>query len=131
MGRYIRLLGGVAISCAVLSGCSNTATVPTGPSAPYAAPQPVPSPPGGFTLSGVVSEVINGQSVPIEGVHVEDSRFHQFVNTGPDGSYRITDVGVDPYIGATIYFAKTGFRSQTRRFVPSGDTRLDISLIRE
>jgi Carboxypeptidase regulatory-like domain len=133
MGRYIRLLGVAAISCAVLSGCGSNSSVlslPTGASsAPQPAPQPTPQPTPATTyaVSGVVSEVVDGHTVPIVGAHVEDSQRHVFVKTGPDGSYTIPDVGGG---AAYIYFAKEGFGMQTRQFNLSGDTRLDITLVR-
>ena len=65
--------------------------------------------------------------MPIEGAHVEDSNRHIFVTTGPDGSYRIPDVSAG---GAFIYFAKTGFTSLSRQFTVTGDTVLDVSLVR-
>ena len=141
MGRYIRLLGVAAISCAVLSGCGSNSSVlslPTGASsAPQPSPQPTPQPTPRptpqptpaitYAVSGVVSEVVDGHTVPIEGAHVEDSQRHVFVKTGPDGSYTIPDVGGG---AAYIYFAKEGFGMQTRQFNLSGDTRLDITLVR-
>jgi Carboxypeptidase regulatory-like domain len=141
MGHYIRLLGVAAISCAVLSGCDSNSSVlslPTGASpappptpqpTPRPTPQPTPQPPPAttFTVSGVVTELVDGHTVPIEGAHVEDSQRHFSVKTGPDGSYTIPGVGGG---GAYIYFAKEGFGMQTRQFNLTGDTRLDITLVR-
>ena len=52
---------------------------------------------------------------------------HVFVTTGPDGSYRIPDLNAG---GASIYFAKAGFSSLSRQFTVTGDTLLDVSLVR-
>jgi hypothetical protein len=76
----------------------------------------------------VVSELVGGQIVPLSDVHVEDSQRHIFVATGRDGSYTISEVGAG---AAYFYFGRTGFRSQTRQFSLTGDTRLDITLVRE
>jgi hypothetical protein len=78
-----------------------------------------------------VSEVVGGQTVPLEGVHVEDSERHVFVKTAADGSYTIADVARSSFGGGYIYFAKQGYRSQSRQFALTGDLRLDVMLVRE
>ena len=83
---------------------------------------------GTFAVSGVVTEVVGGLVVPLQGVHVEDSTRHVFVRTGADGSYTIRDV----YAGAAyLYFAKDGFGAQTRQFTLAGDTRVNMQLARD
>src|SRR5215208_5908284 len=106
MERCIRLLGVALLCCGLLSGCGTdgrslpflTAASPTLP--PTAQP-----PRGPVTVAGVVSEVVSGHTVPLEGVHVEDSERHFFVQTGADGSYTIADVAVSSFGGAYIFFA--------------------------
>jgi hypothetical protein len=78
-----------------------------------------------------VSEVVGGQTVPLEGAHVEDSERHVFVKTAADGSYTIADVARSSFGGAYIYFAKEGYRSQSRQFALAGDLRLDVILVRQ
>jgi hypothetical protein len=137
----LRLLFGiVVISCGVLTGCdqgagSGSLRLPTAASpqpSPGPNPSPSPQPPSGnYAVSGVVSEVVNGQTVPLEGVHVEDSERHVSVKTAADGSYILTEVAISWSGGAYIYVAKPGFRSQSRQFPLLADTRLDITLVRE
>ena len=130
MQHYIRLLGTAVLCCGVLAGCSDTRS-PSFPTAVSPTPQPTPQPLGGVTVSGVVSEVVGGQTVPLEGVHVEDSERHVFVRTAADGSYTIAEVARSSFGGAYIYFAKQGYRSQSRQFALTGDLRLDVMLVRE
>jgi hypothetical protein len=78
-----------------------------------------------------VSEVVGGQTVALEGAHVEDSERHVSVKTGADGSYTIADVAITQFGGAYIYFAKAGYRSQSRIVPVTGDIRLDVTLVRE
>jgi hypothetical protein len=132
MSDRIRLLARNLAVCAaaagVLSGCSDRGPVPvTSPSLVTPGPQPRPTQ-GNYTVSGVVSAVAGAVEQPLEGVHVEDSQRHVFVKTGADGSFTIREVQGG---GAYFYFAKEGFRSQTRQFELSADTRLDIRLVRE
>ena len=130
MQHHIRLLGIAVLCCGVLAGCRDTRS-PSFPTAVSPTPQPTPQPPGSVTVSGVVSEVVGGQTVPLEGVHVEDSERHVFVRTAADGSYTITEVARSSFGGAYIYFAKQGYRSQSRQFALTGDLRLDVMLVRE
>ena len=134
MQRDMRRLTVAVICCALLAACgvdSRSPTAATPPVQPQALPQPTPPPPGGFTVSGVVSEVISGQTVPLEGVHVEDSERHVFVNSGADGSYTITEVAVSYLGGASIYFAKAGYTSQVRRIPLTANMRVDVVLVRQ
>ena len=135
MRRYIRQLGLAAVCCALLAGCgSDSRPSPTAPPpTPQPSPQPTPQPPGptGFTVSGVVSDVIGGQTVPLAAAHVEDSERHVFVKTGVDGSYTIRDVAISAFGGAYIYFAKEGYGSQVRQFPLTGEHRLDVTLVRQ
>ena len=129
MERYPRLLVIAVLCCGVLAGCgtdSRSQPLPT-------APSPASQPPGPthFTVSGVVSEVIGGQTVALESAHVEDSERHVSVKTGADGSYTIADVAITQFGGAYIYFAKAGYRSQSQIVPLTGDTRLDVTLVRE
>lgn len=132
MERYPRLFLIAVLSCGVLAGCGTDSSSLPFPTAPSQA-QPTPQPPGQshFTVSGVVSEVIGGQTVALESAHVEDSERHVSVKTGADGSYTIADVAITQFGGAYIYFAKVGYRSQSRIVPLTGDIRLDVTLVRE
>ena len=132
MRCYIRLLGVAAVCSGVLAGCgTDSGSLPT-PTAASPTPQPNPPTQRTFTVSGVVSELVGGQIVPLEGAHVEDSERHVAVKTGRDGSYTIADVANSPSLGnAYIYFAKEGYRSQSRQFLLTSDSRLDMTLVRE
>ena len=125
----LRNLGVCAIACGLLSGCGGDLgpPSPTGVSSSPVVTQP-PIPQGTFTVSGVVSEVVGDVMMPLEAVHVEDSMRHYFVKTGSDGSYTIRDVAAG---AAYFYIAKEGFLRETRQFSLSGDTRLDIQLVRQ
>lgn len=99
-------------------------------------PPPAPAvPAGGFTISGVAFEVVNGVSIPLEGVHVEDSSRHAVVFTAEDGSYTIRGVQLNSFIGGPLvymYFAKDGYGSVVEAFLPaSEETRLDVRLLRK
>lgn len=134
MRGYIRRLTVAVLCCGLLSACgtdSRSPTAATPPVQPQALPQPTPPPPGGFTVSGVVSEVAGGQTVPLEGVHVEDSERHVFVKSGADGGYTITEVAISSFGGAYIYFAKAGYTSQVRQFPLTGNMRVDVVLVRQ
>ena len=127
--RLARNLAVCTIACGVLSACGGH----SGPLSPTAIPSPpIPDPPripqGTFTVSGVVSEAVGGVTVPLEDVHVEDSMRHYFVKTGGDGSYTIPDVAAG---AAYFYITKPGYRSQTRQFSLTADTRLDLQLVRQ
>jgi hypothetical protein len=88
--------------------------------------QPVPQ--GAvFTVSGVVTEVAAGRSVPLQDVRVEDSYRHVWVKTGEDGSYTISDVSAGY---GYMYFAKDGYKSYVQEFTLTGDIRLDVELVR-
>ncbi len=133
MERYVRLLGIAVVCCGVLAGCGNDSRSLPLPTAASPTPQPTPQPPApsGFTVSDVVSEVIGGQTMALEGAHVEDSERHVSVKTGADGSYTIRDVAISAFGGAYIYFAKEGYGSQVRQFPLTGEHRVDVTLVRQ
>ena len=133
MGRALRLPGICVISCAVLLACGSDSARPLLPTGATPTPTPAPTPPpqGSYTVSGVVSEVVDGRMVPIEGAHVEDSERHVWVQTAADGTYTLGEVVVSSLGGAYIYVAKQGFRSQSHQFALTGDTRLDVTLVRQ
>jgi hypothetical protein len=130
MNPFIRVLPLAVLCCGVLSGCGtqNGARFPTA-----ASPTPPPSvpTPASITVSGLVTEVVGGQAVPLIGAHVEDSQRHVFVRTGDDGSYSLTGVVMSSFGGAYVYYAKEGYRPQVREFPLVGDTRVDVTLVRE
>lgn len=140
MKRRFGLVGRTGVLAAIavfaFSGCGDggpanpvSPSVTSSPAAPPAAPQPLPG--GiGYTVSGVVSELVGGVAVPLEGVHVDDSQRHVFVTSAADGSYTIRDV--ETHQGsAYFYFFKEGYGSLTRTFpLTSQDTRLDVQFVR-
>jgi hypothetical protein len=129
--RLARNLGICVIACGLIAACgdgSGPVSPPTAPSASPPVPTPAPPPQGTFTVYGVVSELVDHVLVPLEGVHVEDSNRHYFINTGSDGSYTIRDVAAG---AAYFYIAKQGFRAETRQFSLASDTQLDIQLVRQ
>ena len=132
MERHIRLLGIAVLCCGVLGGCGDSRSVPLPTAASPTPPAPALQPPGptGFTVLGIVSEVIDGKTVPLEGAHVEDSERHVSAKTGADGSYTIRDVAISAFGGAYIYFAKEGYGSQVRQFPLTGEHRVDVTLVR-
>lgn len=121
-----------AIAVAAVSACGSYGS-PAGPSlSPGLTAPPQPSlPQGPFTVSGVISETIDGAAVGVEGVWVEDSSRHEAVYTAADGSYSIANV--EAYQGSIyLYVAKSGYQTVTRSFAPTGsETRLDIQLSRQ
>lgn len=132
MGYDLRCLGAATICCLVLAGCGSDTGALATPTGPPSTPQPTPQPPVNFVIAGVVTELVAGQTVPLEGAHVEDSERHYAVKTGADGSYRIPDVALSYAGGGYIYFAKEGYRSQVR-IVPlvGTDARVDVTLVRQ
>jgi hypothetical protein len=90
-------------------------------------------PPSGRSLAGVVFERVGSVAVPIAGAVVEDSYTHLSALTAPDGRYRIefnpADLGrFDGF--ADIFVRKDGFETANRSVVITGDSRLDLELIR-
>ena len=133
MRRFIRRLG-VLVGCAILAGCVTQSSPAPPPTDPAPAPSPQPTQPVTYTVRGVVSEVVNDLTVPLEGAHVEDSERHVWVNTRADGSYTMPDaVFVPREGGAHIYFAKPGYKSQVHIVSPPNalEARVDVTLVRE
>ena len=119
-----------AVAVVALYGCG--AVNPVSPSisvSPVSSPAPAPQ--GPFTVTGVVTELVGGDAVALEGAHVEDSQRHFVVLTAGDGSYTIQNA--EAYQGLIyLYFAKDGYQSVTRTFAPTAnDIRVDILLVRE
>ena len=136
MERFNRVFPLAVLCCAVFAGCGTqtqsrfpTAASPT----PQSSSPPPPSAPtpATITVSGVVTEAVGGQAVPLVGAHVEDSERHEFVKTAADGTYTLTGVVKSSFGGAYVFFAKEGYRSQVRQFPLTGDTRVDVTLVRE
>lgn len=135
--RAMFAIGSIAVL--TLSGCNGgNFQSPLSPAVDVT-PTPPPPPPtvpaGGFTISGVVFEVVDGVSIPLEGVHVEDSSRHWSVLTAEDGSYTIRGVELIPFVGGpavSMFFAKNGYASTSVSLLPAGeDTRLDVRLLRK
>jgi hypothetical protein len=122
-----------AIVVVGLSGCGGDGPISPSPRTVNSQPTPAPAPitQGPQTVSGVVSEVIDGVTVALEGVNVEDSSRHVSVRTAADGSYNMRDL--ETYMGnAYLFFSKQGYGSMTRTFTPAGaETRIDIQLARQ
>jgi hypothetical protein len=80
-----------------------------------------------FTLSGVVSAVTPTSLMPLEGVHM-------FVNghratTDDQGFYSIA--GLEPNSsGGAVTATKPGYKVETTSLMISGDTRVDMQLVR-
>ena len=124
-----RCLSVFLIAAGMLPGCGSSDSEPVvSVTAPSPAPAPQPPPAATYMVSGVVTEAVDGEIVPLQGVHVEDSMRHSFVTTDAEGSYSIPDVGAG---AAYIYFAKEGFQSSVRQFALGGDTRLDVQMTRD
>ena len=122
----------IAFAVGALAACGNDGpTTPSSVPAIAAAPAPAPEPEAPSMVAGVVSEVIDGIPVGIEGVLVEDGVRHVSVMTDADGSYQIADV--ETYSGnAYLTFWKDGYETETRMFALEGsETRVDVELSRE
>jgi hypothetical protein len=132
MRTHTALLPGIltAVAIVALSGCGSLNPVSPSISGPSVG-SPAPGPQGPFTVTGTVTELVDGEPVALEGAHVEDSQRHVVVRTAADGSYIIQDV--EPYQGNIyLFFAKEGYQSTTRTFAPSAnELRVDILLVRE
>lgn len=97
---------------------------PTAPSAP-----PLPSAVPTYTLSGVVFAPTPTGLAPVEGVGVRaDSGGSRLdATTDNNGSYTITGV----YAGtSSVSASKEGYETDRRTVTISGDTRLDLRIIR-
>ena len=78
-----------------------------------------------YTLSGVVSELTPTGQVPLAGVEVW-GMYHDFTRTDDDGRYEMT-----VFSGTNVMtLRKEGFRDLDTTTIISGDTRLDLQLVR-
>ena len=125
MDRRMRTawLAGLVIITVTASatGCGNAAAPPTVPTA-QATPQPL------FTLSGTVVERTGVSSVPVEGAIVSHLAIGRSATTDRNGGYVIADVPGS--ILTTIVVTKDGYQNTSRSVSVSGDTRLDLQLVR-
>jgi hypothetical protein len=133
MRTHTALFPGIltAVAVVALSGCGSLNPVsPSISGTPLESPAP-PAPQGVFTVTGVVTELVDGEPVALEGALVEDSQRHFGVRTAADGSYTIQDV--ESYQGDIyLFFSKEGYHSISRTFAPSAnELRVDVLLIRE
>ncbi len=90
-------------------------------------PTPVVAPVRTFTVSGVISTQTPTRLTPLEGVQV-------FMNgrrttTDGDGAYSLSDVEPNPF-GNSVSATKAGFGTETTNLTISGDTRVDMQLVR-
>jgi hypothetical protein len=79
-----------------------------------------------YTLSGIVFEMTEGGPVPVAGVHVENSNLHDGMLTDEKGFYSIRALRGSLF----LYVNKAGYFSVSHDLSISGDTRMDIQLVR-
>lgn len=86
--------------------------------------------PGSFTLSGAVTEVIAGRATPVAGVKVYRSVTGgwQGATTDPSGAYTLRGMYAS---SAEVAIVHNGYKRFTQILPISGDTRFDITLVRE
>ncbi len=124
---------------------SSTASPSTAaPSAPVTLPAPSPFVPN-ITLSGVVTEIVQGAPVPIEGVSVYcepcGEGTHTYAYTDSKGFYTFTGVWGTSF---SIWVHKDGYQDPPgtknssfpigagwRDVTINGDTRFDVQLVRK
>lgn len=118
--------GCVLLLAMLAAACSGSGSSPA-PSAPSTVPQ-VPAPT--FTLSGVISAARATGVVPLEGVQVswtsDPLTGQQSVMTDGSGYYSIP--GLPATTGITV--SKYPYRQERRSLWLTGDTRLDLQLVR-
>lgn len=112
----------VFLSFAVAMGaCSDSPTAPSAMPAPNAVP-------GVSSLSGVVSEMTAAGFMPVEGAKVElRIGFSHFATTDQNGLYSLSGVAAG---NGSLSTTKHGYSSDRRTVTVSGDTRLDIQVVR-
>jgi hypothetical protein len=96
------------------TGCGNHPTAPGNPQA-------------GYTLSGTVTEIDAGTLIPVQDAVVTHVPTGRSAATDSSGQYVIPDV---PARQATVTVMKDGYEIATRSVNVSGDTRLDLQLVR-
>lgn len=78
-------------------------------------------------LVGTVSESSVNGALPLEGAVVTDLASGRSVTTNQAGAYSIEEL---PNGFASIFISKDGYQSVTRLLSVSGETRLDLQLVR-
>jgi len=108
----------VAATLAILlSACSSGVDVATAPS------PPAPT----YTLSGTVVEVTESGSTPVEGVRVEAGLPRRSTFTSSSGVFSISGLSVGR---SDVVTSKSGYSTDTRPVLLTGDMRLDITVNR-
>ena len=80
-----------------------------------------------YTLSGLVSAMTPTGPEPVEGVLVEESNSSQYSTTDQNGFYSIP---VLPARTTRVSARKTGYVTDTKTLTITGDTQLDIRVVR-
>jgi len=115
MMKRLSVVLGLAAS---MWACSGTPTAPS--------PPPVPTRPT-FTLSGLVLAGTPTGLAPVEGVVVQEANLGQRATTDTNGAYSISGL----YAMSNIVTAsKIGYETDSRTLTISGDTRLDLRVVR-
>jgi hypothetical protein len=149
MTKIARLAAALSI-VQLLAGCGSvpapmpSAPSPVAPSAPVT-PAPSPSFAPSVTLSGFVSEIVQGAPVPVEGAGVYcepcGEGTHTWAYSDSKGFYAFTGIWGNNF---SIWVGKDGYQDPPgavnsgsphgagwRDVRISGDTRLDIQLVRK
>ena len=113
------------LAVAVMSvGCGHS---PTTPIPPYQPPTPTPTPTLNYTISGAVTELVDGEPVPVEGVVVREYSTNQSVVTDAKGVYAIAGIKVTH---SSIVATKEGYGTFATTFTGTIDTKLDVRIVR-
>lgn len=80
-----------------------------------------------FTLSGLVFAATPTGLVPVEGVVVEEANLRQRATTDANGAYSISGLYA---MSNVVTASKIGYETDSRTLTISGDTRLDLRVVR-
>lgn len=112
----------IALSVATLLAACGDRRSPSEP-APAAPSAPAVT----YTLSGIVSEDGPAGVTPLEGAIVLVTNSGQHATTGSDGSYSLSGVAALPIF---VRVSKPGYVDTSRTLTLSGDTRMDLQVVR-
>jgi hypothetical protein len=86
-----------------------------------------PSAPTTYTVSGTVSEVTAAGVQPVEGAQIEETATHQRTTTDANGVYHISGLQA---LSHSISASKSGYATTSSMVIISGDTHLDLRIVR-
>jgi hypothetical protein len=109
----------IAASTAVFA---SACTSPNSPSAPTTSTVLTT-----YTVSGTVSEATATGAQPVEGVQIEETATHRRTTTDANGVYHLSGLLA---LSNSISASKSGYATTSSMVIISGDTHLDLRIVR-